>query len=152
MAIGLKDLQDEALRTLLGTRCYTKAVAAIGSAAAKVKTTAAISYSINGIMYTKGATDDLWVLSGKTVPASSTCYFLLCLDATGASVVVQGTSTGHGEIPKTSGIPTACPIAELKVVTSAAGTFIPGTTELSAAQVTDTYTDLACIPVGGVAA
>lgn len=152
MSINLKDLVDEAVRTLVGTRCYTKSVVAIGGTASKVRNTATTVYSINGIMYTKASTDDLWTLAGTTVAASSTCYFLLCLDAAGDPVVVQGTSTGHGEIPKTNGIPTACPIGELKVVTSAAGTFIPGTTLLSAAQVTDTYTDLSCVPVGGVAA
>lgn len=170
MLPSISDVRTAALRLLLGTRCFTKVIAAIGTAPAKVKTTAVAQYCIDGRAFTKAATDDFWVLSGLTIPASHIGYFLLCMDATGAMVVVQGAivdaATGtvfhatspvkkgdgfHGALPATSGIPTACPVAELKVTTNGTGTFVPGTTSLAVANTVaaTAYTDLSIIPEGG---
>jgi hypothetical protein len=170
MLPSISDVRTSALRLLLGTRCFAKVLAAGGTAPAKVKTTNAAQYCIDGRAYTKAATDDFWTLAGVAIPASSIGYFLLCMDAAGAAVVVQGAivdaATGtvfastspvkkgdgfHGALPATNGIPTACPIAEVKVTTNGTGTFVPGTTSLAVAGTVaaTTYSDLSTIPEGG---
>jgi hypothetical protein len=151
--ICLSDVENDAVRKMMGTRAFSLCSAGIGGTATKARLSATVYYCINGKMYSKGTTDDVWTLAGSVVPVSSTKYFLLCLDATGTGVVVEGTSTTHGQIPvDANGLPTACPVAELKVETDSTHTFTPGTTNLSAAGITDTYTDISVLPVGGVAA
>lgn len=115
----------------------------IGTTASKVKITNAITYSIDGANLAKGATDDFWTLSGTTVAASSFQKYLLLIDAAGAASVMEGTqSTVSAAAVVLPSLPQSkAVLGVLTVATSAAGTFIPGTTLLSAAQVTDTYID-----------
>lgn len=149
MAINLNEVVQEGIRKLMGTRCFTAVIAAIGSNTAKVKTTAAAQYCIGGKMYTKAATDDLWTLSGTVIPASGTGRFLLCLDASGTASVVQGTATGYPTEPAS----TVCPVAEVKIVMGAGGAFTPGTTALTGGNIgTVTYTDLSILPTTGIGA
>ena len=99
---SLADIADAALRKLLGTRAFSTGALAIGSTKAKVKTAAAIGYCIGGGMYTQAATDDLFVHTDVTVQAADTTkYYALCLDATGAASVIQGTATALPVVPDT---------------------------------------------------
>jgi hypothetical protein len=141
--ITLKHLTDAVLRRLIGTRAFTTGDLAIGSNKAKVQNATAIAYCINGVQYTKAATDDLFVFTDTTVQAaSSTKYYMLGLNSSGTASVTTGTSSALPAVP--SGV---CPVGYVKIVTSAAGTFIPGTTLLDAAQVTATYVNLSCYPL-----
>jgi hypothetical protein len=144
---SLKSITTAVQRFLLGTRAFTTGALAIGTTKSKIKTAAAINYCIDGIMYVKAATDDLFVFTDVTVQAiSTTKYYLLCLDASGTATVISGTSTGLPAIP--DGV---CPVGYVKIVTSAAGTFVPATTLLDAAQVTATYVNLSCAPSAALA-
>ena len=149
MLISLRFICDAVMRFLLGTRAFTSGLIAIGTTKSKVKTTAIINYCIDGLLYAKAITDDLFVFTDVTVQAiSTTKYYLLCLDAAGAALVVNG-AVGATTLPA---CPDGyCPVGYVKIATSGAGTFIPGTTLLDAAQVTDTYVDLSCAPVGDLA-
>jgi hypothetical protein len=151
-AISLEDELSDALRVLVGTRNFISGDIAIGGTTSKVKLATAVDYCINGVLYHKAITDNLFVLSGTTIPASTTGRFLLCLDASGASVVVQGTATTNGNLPEdANGFPTACPVGEIKIVMGSGGGFTPGSTALTGGNVTSvTYTNLSCLPVGGV--
>ena len=80
------------------------------------------------------------------------------VDAAGTPSIINGTPVLTASI--TAGtdkalfpeIPsTKCIIGGVKVVTDSTHTFIPGTTELSAAGITDTYFNLSCVPVAGYA-
>ena len=143
----LKSVVSAVQRSLFGTRAFTTGTLAIGTTKSKIQTTTIINYCIDGIMYVKAATDDLFVFTDTTVQAiSTTKYYALCLDAAGAASVITGTSTGLPDIPDT-----VCLVGYVKVVTSGAGTFIPGTTLLDAAQVTETYVNLSCAPVSALA-
>jgi len=134
-------------RFLMGTRLFTSGAIAIGTTKSKIKTVNAINFCIDGIAYVKAATDDLFVFTDLTVqPASSTRYYLLGLTVAGASSVTTGTATDLPDAP--DGV---CPIGYVKIVTSAAGTFIPATTLLDAAQVTATYVNLSCGPSAALA-
>lgn len=156
-AINLGDINTAALRNLLGNRCFTKAICAIGSNTAKAKTTATAEYCIDGVMYSKGATDDLFVFTDLTVqPISTTCFYALCLDSGGNASIINGTpvstaaitaGTAHAYIPE---IPaTKCCVGAIKVVTDGTGTFVPATDGLDDAAVTDTYYNFSCVPTAG---
>lgn len=127
-------------RFLIGTRAFTSGAIAIGTTNSKVKTTAAINFCIDGIMYVKAATDDLFVFTDLTVQAANTTkYYLLGLDAAGAATITSGTATALPDCP--AGV---CPVGYLKIVTTAA--FTPATTLLGAAGITTTYVNLSCAP------
>lgn len=156
-AINLGDIVTAAIRNLLGNRCFTKAVVAIGLNVAKVKTTAAAEYCIDGVMYSKAATDDLFVFTDLTVqPISTTAFYALCLDSGGNASVINGTpvstaaitaGTAKAYIPE---IPaTKCCIGAVRVVTDGTGTFVPATDGLNDAAVTDTYYNFSCVPTAG---
>jgi len=140
---SLKDVQHQSLRDLLGTRCMSAAGLVIGSvSAATLKTTNAITYCIDGVVYTKATAAPAF--TDVTVQAASTTkYYLLSIDAAGDFLITNG-AVG-GDIPAVPA--NHAPVGYAKVVTSDAGTFIPATTLLSAAQVTDTYYDLTIMPL-----
>jgi hypothetical protein len=138
----LKDITQQILRQQIGTRAYSTGALAIGTVAATVKTTAAIEFSIDNVLYTKAATDNLFAHTDLTVQAADTTkYYLLSLTAAGAGVITQGTSTKLPEVPAGN-----CPVGYIKVVTVAV-TFTPATTSHAAAGVTTTYVNLAQMPL-----
>lgn len=156
-AINLGDIATAALRNLLGNRCFTKAVCAIGTTVQKARTTATAEYCIDGVAYSKASTDDLFVFTDLTVQAANTtAFYALCLDASGNGSIINGTpvstaaitaGTAKAYIPE---IPaTKCIVGAIRVVTT--GAFTPATTGLDDATVTDTYYNLSCVPVAGYA-
>ena len=159
-AINLGHIDDAALRFLLGNRCFTKAICAIGTTASTVKTTTnTVQYSIDGQIYEKAAANDLFVFTDTTVqPVATTAFYALCLDSAGTATVVNGTpvltskitaGTEKAYFPEVPG--NVCIIGGVKVVTDATHTFTPGTTLLSAAGITDEYFNFSCIPINGYA-
>ena len=117
------------------------AVLAEGTNAGTIKTTAATVVSINGLMYSKAATDNITVTAGAVQADLTTCMYLVTMETDGDIVVTKGTEqlTGSGKdllwptIPANSAV-----LGAIKVVTSGA-TFTAGTTDLGAGTVTDTY-------------
>jgi hypothetical protein len=155
-AISLGDVFTIPLRVLLGNRCFTKAICAIGGTKSMIKTTTnTVQYCIDGIAYEKAPTDDLFVFTDLAVqPISTTCYYALCLDKSGNGSIVNGTpvltasitaGTAAAVIPEVAS--TLCVIGAVKVVTDGTGTFVPATDGLDDGAVTDTYFNLSCVPV-----
>jgi hypothetical protein len=171
---SIKNVLSADVRKALLDRCYTKGVLAINAgSAATVKTTNALVFSIDGVMYTKaalaaqaitvthGAYGEL-VAAGPakyTQPVLTTVYYLVCLNAAGTVAVVQGSYagqiqtfandlskvfTGTGAIPDEPAGYTA--IGAFKVALANAATFNPATTALDATDVTVTYYDLSVVP------
>ena len=154
-ASGLADIQDLGLRILLGNRNYSKGGVAIGITKSKVKTAAAVDYTIDGVFYTKAATDDLFVHTDLTVQAvGTTKLYALCLDAAGAASIIAGpvtqTAAGSTYALKAGQMPvipvTKCCVGVLKIVTDATHTFTPATTLNDAAGITATYFDISVVP------
>jgi hypothetical protein len=171
---ALKDISNGIIRKALGNSCLSKITLAINAAgAATVKSTGAISFTIDGVFYTKAAlaaqaltiTHDrngLAVggqnLSKYVQPINTTVYYLLCLNAGGTVAVVQGdyagqatqypdlqrTLFGTGDVPQEPAGYTA--IGLIKVATNGVATFDPATTLLDAAGLTVTYFDLEFVP------
>jgi hypothetical protein len=169
---ALKLIQDAALRLALGTRNCVKSTLAINAGgAATVKTTGTGLIMVDGVYAAPAALaaqsfavthglGGLAVGAGPAAyvqPASSTAYYLVCQNLAGGVAIVQGgyngqvvtlpigaTFTSQGELPA---VPAGfAPLGVVKITTSNAVTFTPGTTALDAAGLTTTYTDVAMLP------
>lgn len=130
------------------TAAFTAGGLAEGTNAGTIKTVSTITYLINGVFKSKAATDNLAFSAGHTALGNSqACLFGVILDASGNVTTVQGPIVAAGD---------PCPVPVqpdgklmvglVKVTTSASGTFTAGTTDLSAAGVTGTYSDVSGPP------
>ena len=124
----------------------TEPTLAIGvSSAAAVKNSAFKYMGQDGRVRSKGA--DETALSGETVPQSKYGAWLLEIDDDGTIAVQEAgdNATGYDSAALAiDGLPSAtsgCIVLGFVTAVNTAGTFVPGTTLLSAAGVTDTYTD-----------
>lgn len=150
MSLGLKDLNTQRDRLLHGTKALSSAALAIGTTKSKVTTGGECNYTIDGKLYRKAATADVFVHQDVGVQADNTTRFYGCfLDASGNGTIYKGTATDLPEIPVVAGVPQKCLVGALKVVTAGA-TFTPGTTLHDAANITVTYYNLSVVPVNGM--
>lgn len=121
--------------------CLTSAAVATATTTSQVKTTASMTYRIDGAFVTAlAATDNFWTLAGVTVPAASFQKYYLLVDSAGAASIAQGVpaSTAAGVVlpfPPQS----KCIAGVLTVATDATHTFTPGITLLGATGITATY-------------
>ena len=149
-----------------------------GTAAATIKTTADVNYVIDGRFYSKTATDDIAIsYSGPSVYQAaaggiqavngsftggvngSTRIYGVFLDASGAVSILPGPIVDSAELAAgrvslqwpdaPAGV---CPIGALRVALTAGTTYTPGSTDLGASGVTDTYYNLADIPANPLTA
>lgn len=170
----INKIGDAGLRSLLLNRTLSKATLAINAAsAATVRTTGTLSYMLNGVFLTKAAMTAQSIavthrFNGDAVtaadpayaqPALTEVFYVLALNAAGNVAVVQGSYagqvirftndrskvySGRGGLPD---LPDGyVPFGVIKVVTSGAATFTPGTTALDAANVAATYYDVSVLP------
>lgn len=126
-----------------GNYVNTAAGLAIGTTTTKVKTANAIEYTIDGIRYSKAATDDLFTMTGMdTTAANKYNGAFLYLDSAGAASIVAATegATLAGITWPDPVVADKCCIGYVTVVKSD-GAFTGGTTALNAANVTAAYTD-----------
>ncbi len=133
----------------LAAQCFTKVVAAIGTAAAKVKTTAAAAYSVAVYHYAKGATDDFWTLTGFNVTNGMYNICLLCIDTSGNMQIAAGTEGASAGAVVLADTPAdSCVVAKVLVHPTGTGDFVGGTTELTDGTVVPNaaYADLAGHP------
>lgn len=121
--------------------CLQNGALAIGTTTSKAKTVNAITFTVNGRVYNKAATDDLFTLSGTTSTARQVCVFWLWLDASGTASVTQSaikeastsTSTTARYVAGAFDWPEVvdkCLVGAL-TVTNGASSFVPGTTALT---------------------
>lgn len=169
----LKAQPNYDLRRLLGDRCYVFSTLAINAgSAATIKTTGAVIYSVDGVMYSKAAlsaqvitiTHDQFGRDVSTQPSvakyvqpvSTTVYYLIGVNAAGTVCTVQGGYSGQtltvnaqsfvsdGSMPV---LPVGyAPIGVIKIAPTVAATFNPGTTLLDATNVNATYFNVSTLP------
>ena len=132
-------------------RCFGKAVLAEGSAANEFKTTTnTITYTIKGKAYTKAPTDGFAMTAGTTQPAYSKCAYGVLLDTSGNATTIQGpiktfssAATYSAEsvlpLPENSN-PDKCLIGYI-VIQTAATTFTAASTDIGAANITESFVD-----------
>lgn len=131
-----------------GNVCFTSAAVATGTTAGTWKTTASLTYTVDGQFRTaKGATDNVAFTAGhSTIPVSSSCIFGLYIDASGNLSTAQGPIVLTADIPNRglafpASQPAKAMLGTVRVDTNASTTFVPGTTSLGAAGITATYTN-----------
>ncbi len=135
------------------TGCLSKAGLAEGTNAATIKTAApngaGTDYAINGQLYHKADTDNIAMNALTAQAASTACAYLCQFDTSGNVTLKKGTELSAAdyalanstvEVPKPDA--NKCPFGVIKIVTAAATTFTSGTTDLSAANITETYYDI----------
>jgi hypothetical protein len=143
---------------LVNTLSYAATAAGIATATttSKAKIVNTLAYLVGGTMYSKGATDNFWTLSGTLVAAGSFQKYILLIDTSGNASIQEGVqSTVNAASVAWTNISTVSPYAPfldvvgstkciagvLTVATDATHTFNPGTTLLGAAGITATYID-----------
>jgi len=175
----LSAVTNDAIRNLLGNRVLNRAVLAMDDTAKQhVKTTNAIEFTVNGVIYNKAALNDQSIAvthgwngsasTGYVQPAGKTVFYVLSLDSGGNVKVTQGNYAGQtlssnpavGIGQTVAGatwvgdgsIPDApagtTPFGIVKIATAGVATFTAGTTLLDAADVTATVYDITALPNG----
>ncbi len=163
---GLSSLESAALQILVGNKSYGKGILAVHATNVEnVKTTAAVPFSIGGVMYSLAATAEfdlsaLGVIDRKTGAVSAIAaqatgtsqIYLLAVNRSGAAKIIPGEVVSTAAITAGTATlycpgcpPTLCPFAAIKVVNASGSNFTLGTTLLSA--VTATYFDLSVAPI-----
>jgi hypothetical protein len=120
------------------------AAIAIATTPTQVRTGAALSYQVNGTLYTKAATDNFWTLTGPVLADGQSRKYLLCIDAAGAASVVRSETdlpTAQASKLTFPTVPAGRCVVGVVQVDTAGAVFTPGTTSLAAATATDTYTN-----------
>lgn len=136
-----------------GNVSLTAAGLAEGTNANTFKTANTLTYTVNGVFKSKGATDNLAFSSGHTALGQyQACLFGVWIDAGGNVSTSQGPIVAAGDPCPVPGVPAGSvesdPVALVGLikVTTAATTFTPGSTDLGAANVTDVYYDCMVMP------
>lgn len=135
-------------------QCFNAAGLAEGTAAGTFQIANAITYTIGGTRYTKGATDDIAFTAAAVQATDTNCIYLVCINAAGTLSTVKGTAVAAASAASCPAPASAsvCPIGWIHVATASAATFTAGTTDLGAANVTDTFVDfVGANPAQGVA-
>lgn len=146
-----------------GTFCCSKAGLGVGGTATGVVIAApngaGVDFCIEGIMYHKADAATVAITAAAVQAVSTSCLYLVCLDSSGTLSTVKGTAVATSAVTAGDTMlkwpePTAdtCPIGGFRIDTNASTTFTAGTTELSAAGITDTYYDFSFMPTEGLTA
>lgn len=126
----------------------------IATTASKVKTTATTELMVGGVLKSLTATDDFWTLTGADLAIGSVRRYQLCWDGTSATTVMSVRASDDQVIADYADAATALAacrwpslppqgtvIVGVLSIVNVTNAFVPGTTLLSAAGVTDTYID-----------
>lgn len=139
----MKRIAYETMRTVMGALCMVAGGISEGTNAATIKIAVAIDYAIDSILYEKAITDNIAMNALAEQAVSTKCMYLVSIDSSGAVALVKGDEVGLTADAFLPDVPSgSCPIAAIKVETDGVTTFTSGTTDLSAAGITDTYYDL----------
>lgn len=115
------------------------------------KTVNTVTFLIGGKICSKAAADPLgaWTGGHTGLGNSEEAYYLMCLDVSGTFSTVEGAIVAATEGCVLPEVPAdKCAIGAIKVVTGAAGVFVPDTTALDDGDITVTYEDFAMVHSG----
>lgn len=89
--LGVESGNGGGVEEWIGGICYSNAALADGTTNGKAKTVNAVDYAIDGVLYSKAGTDDLFNCVGlDDVGAAKACTVVFLLDSTGTASVVKG--------------------------------------------------------------
>lgn len=130
-----------------------------GTNANTIQAAAAFDYAIAGVMYTEAITDNIAMTACATQAALTTCLYLVSINAAGTHTITKGREVVTADLASGKDAlqwPTCpaanCPWGAIRIETAAATTFTSGTTDLSAANITETYMNLATVPADSLTA
>jgi hypothetical protein len=131
-----------------GYLSLTAAGLAEGTNANTFKTANTLTYTSNGVFKSKSATDNLTFSTGTALAASQACLFAVWITSGGTVTTTQGPIVTSGDPCPVPGQTTAGTtlVGLIKVTTSSAVTFTPGSTDLSATGITPAYYDCMDMP------
>lgn len=136
-----------------GNRSLSKAGLTVGTDVAKLNTVATLDFAIDGITYNKTAATNVAFTAGHTALTNNQiCTFGVWIDSAGnftttQSVIASATdvAAGNAAVPLPDLVENKALVGLVKVKTAIA-TFTPGTTNLTATNVTNTYYDCSVLP------
>lgn len=118
-----------------GTNAATIAIAAPNGAG--------VDYMINGVLYHKADGDNIAMTAATAQAAETFAKYLVSLNAAGTVTITKGADAATSALALLPATPASeAAIGYIEIQTAAATTFTSGTTDLSAAGITDTYVDL----------
>ena len=131
-----------------GFLSLTAAGLAEGTNANTFKTANTLTFTNNGVFKSKSATDNLAFSTGTALAASQACLFAVWISSGGTVTTTQGPIVAAGD---PCPVPTAAAanltlVGLIKVTTSSAVTFTPGSTDLSATGITAAFSDCMDMP------
>jgi hypothetical protein len=130
------------LNGLISTTTATLPACARATTASKVKTTNATVTQHSGVANAVAASDNAWTLTGANLAAGFFRRYLLIVDAADAFTVQASSDAATKAACTWSGLPgDGFAILGILTIQNTTNPFVPGTTLLSAAGVTDTYID-----------
>jgi hypothetical protein len=131
-----------------GFLSLTAAGLAEGTNSATFKTVNTLTFTNNGVLKSLAATDNLVFNTGTALGNSQACLFAIWVNATGTVTTTQGPIVAAGDpCPVPSQTTASVTLVGLvKVTTSSAATFTPGTTDLGATGITDVFYDCMDMP------
>lgn len=170
-------MSDNLAMTAGATLCLAAAGLAEGTNANTIKTVNNITYTIDGRFYALNATDNIAIsFTGPTVYQAptgvgsinggftggvngSTRLYLICVNAAGTVSIVPGQIVDNAELAAgrvALMFPDAprgtCPIGAMRIALTAGTTYVPGSVDLGATGVTDTFIDLMDVPANPLTA
>ena len=103
---NLSAITNGALLKAIGTQCLVRSALAINAAAAPTVASAALTYKVDGVVYTRAALSAQSIVpthnifgevqaGARVLPAGRTQYIVLGVNAAGTVAVVQGTFAGE---------------------------------------------------------
>jgi hypothetical protein len=126
----------------------TAAGLAEGTNANTFKTVNTLTFTNNGVFKSLAATDNLTFSTGTALANSQACLFGVWVNTSGTVTTTQGPIVASGDpcpVPAQATANTTL-VGLIKVATSSSATFTPGSTDLSATGITDTFYDCMVMP------
>ena len=119
-----------------------------GTNSATFKTVNTLTFTNNGVFKSLAATDNLTFSTGTALGNSQACLFAVWVNASGTVTTTQGPIVASNDPCPVPGQSTAnvTLVGLIKVATSSSATFTPGSTDLSATGITDTFYDCMDMP------
>lgn len=110
-------------------------------------------YVIDGFSYNSAAQANVALTACAVQAVSTTCLYLLSIDADGTITTTKGTEVATADLTAGTAVlkwpelpADEAPIGAIKIATNASTTFTAGTTLTTAAGITDTYYNLFSMP------
>lgn len=139
----IRDFYHWSQNRIIAATAATYPVVAIGTDTTKVKTTNATVLLNNGVVNALAATDNFWTLTGDDLATGKSRKYLLCVDAADAASVIASDDQASADDCRFSIRPAdgVAVVGLLQIDNASGAAFVPGTTGLDAAGITDTYLD-----------